>query len=63
LITDPAVVREAYHEALQDYLTAMAHGCREFDVDYRLTYLDQGYEGVLTQFLLQRIKRTKGGRR
>ena len=37
--------------------------CREFDVDYRLTYLDQGYEGVLTNFLLQRIKRTKGGRR
>jgi uncharacterized protein (DUF58 family) len=63
LITDPAVVREAYHEALQDYLASLAHGCREFDVDYRLTYLDQGYEGVLTQFLLQRIKRTKGGRR
>jgi uncharacterized protein (DUF58 family) len=63
LITDPAVVRDAYHEALHDYLTTMAHGCREFDVDYRLTYLDQGYEGVLTQFLLQRIKRTKGGRR
>jgi len=63
LITDPAVVREAYHEALHDYLTTLAHGCREFDVDYRLTYLDQGYEGTLTQFLLQRIKRTKGGRR
>jgi uncharacterized protein (DUF58 family) len=63
LITDPAVVREAYHEALRDYLTALSHGCREFDVDYRLTYLDQGYEGVLTQFLLQRLKRTKGGRR
>lgn len=63
LITDPAVVREAYREALNEYLATLTHGCREFDVDYRLTYLDQGYEGVLTQFLLQRIKRTKGGRR
>jgi hypothetical protein len=57
------VVREAYGEALQDYLTTLAHGCREFDIDYRLTYLDQGYEGVLTNFLLQRIKRKKGGGR
>jgi uncharacterized protein (DUF58 family) len=63
LITDPAVVREAYHEALQHYLAALTHGCREFDVDYRLTYLDQSPEAMLTSFLLQRIKRTKGGRR
>ena len=63
LITEPAVVREAYRDALNDYLAALAHGCREFDVDYRLNYLDQGYEGMLTNFLLQRIKRTKGGRR
>ena len=63
LITDPAVVREAYGEALNDYLTTLTYGCREFDVDYRLTYLDQGYEGVLTNFLLQRIKRKKGGGR
>jgi uncharacterized protein (DUF58 family) len=62
LITDPAVIRDAYREALEDYLTALSHGCREFDVDYRLNYIDQGYEGVLTSFLLQRIKRKKGGR-
>ena len=62
-ITDPAVVREAYREALNDYLAALSHGCREFDVDYRLNYLDQGYEELLTSFLLQRIKRMKGGRR
>jgi len=63
LITDPAVVRDAYREALNDYLNALSHGCREFDVDYRLTYLDQSFEGALTNFLLQRIKRVKGGRR
>lgn len=63
LITDPAVVREGYLAAVHEYLDALAHGCREFDVDYRLAYLDQGYEALLTHFLLQRIKRTKGGRR
>jgi hypothetical protein len=63
LITDPALVREAYREALEDYLRTLAHGCREFHVDYRLTYLDEGYEGVLTNFLLQRIKRKKGASR
>ncbi len=63
LITDPAVVRDAYREALTHYLDALGHGCREFDVDYRLAYLDQDYEGVLTNFLLQRIKRKKGGAR
>ncbi|MHA3772363.1 DUF58 domain-containing protein [Verrucomicrobiota bacterium sgz303538] len=62
LITDPAVVRDAYRDALNDYLSTLTNGCREFDVDYRLTYLDQSYEGVLTNFLLQRLKRKKGGR-
>jgi len=63
LITDPAVVRDAYRQAVEDYLNTLRHGCREFDIDYRLTYLDQSYESVLTGFLLQRIKRLKGGGR
>src|SRR5580693_6800003 len=54
LITDPAVVRDAYREALQSYMAALVHGCREFNVDYHLLYLDQSCEAVLTQFLLQR---------
>ena len=62
LITDPAVLRDAYRDAVNDYLTSLRHACREFDVDYRLTYLDESYESVLTNFLLHRIKRKKGGR-
>jgi uncharacterized protein (DUF58 family) len=60
LITDPTVLREAYREAVQDYLTAMKHGCREFDVDYHFTYLDQSAEALLTHFMLQRIRHRKG---
>lgn len=63
LITDPIVVREAYREAVENYLEALKHGCREFDIDYRLTYLDESYEAVLTSFLLQRMKRKKGAGR
>lgn len=63
LITDPAVVRDAYRTALTDYLAALSHGCREFNVDYWLNYLDEGYEEVLTSFLLQRVRRAKSGRR
>ena len=63
LITDPAVVREAYSEALRDYLAALRHGCQQFRVDYHLTYLDQAFEGVLTNFMLQRVRASrKGGR-
>ena len=63
LITDPAVVREAYLEALRDYLAALRHGCQQFRVDYHLTYLDQAFEGVLTNFMLQRVRASrKGGR-
>jgi hypothetical protein len=33
-------------------------------VDYHLTYLDQPFEGMLTNFLLKRIRHSKkGGRR
>ncbi len=62
LITDPTVLRDAYREAVQEYLRTMQHGCREFGVDYHLTYLDQSFEGLLTNFLLQRLRRKKGGR-
>src|SRR6185436_11580779 len=59
LITDPAVVREGYREALMTYLEALRHGCRQFNVDYHLTYLDQPFEGLLTNFLLKRIRHSK----
>lgn len=60
VITDPALVRDAYRESLDHFLSALLHGCREFQVDYRLNYLNDGYEGVLGDFLMERIKRMKG---
>ncbi len=63
LITDPAIVREAYREAVDEYLATLRHGCQQFQVDYHLTYLDQSFEGVLTQFMLKRIRASKKGGR
>ena len=63
LITDPAVVREAYGDALREYLAALQHGCRQFQVDYHFTYLDQPFDGVLTNFMLQRVRAAKKGGR
>jgi uncharacterized protein (DUF58 family) len=63
LITDPTVVREAYREAVHEYLTTLRHGCTQFRVDYRFSYLDQSFEGALTQFMIARIRQArKGGR-
>jgi len=63
LITDPSVVRDAYRDAVTDYLEAIRHGCQQFNVDYHLTYLDQSFEGLLTNFLLARIRQSKKGGR
>lgn len=63
LITDPTVLREAYRQGVTEYLETLQHGCRGFDVDYHMTYLDSNPEELLTNFLLQRIRRRKGSGR
>ena len=63
LITDPTVVRDAYLEAVRDYMDTLGHGCREFGVDYHKTYLHQSFEGVMGDFLLQRLRKKKGAGR
>jgi uncharacterized protein (DUF58 family) len=59
LITDPAVMAEAYREAVLDYLKIMGEGCSNLGADYHLTYLDMPVEGVLSNFLLNRIRNSK----
>jgi uncharacterized protein (DUF58 family) len=64
IITDPAVIREGYEDAFDNYLDAMQRGCREFGVDYQRVRTDQSYEQILASFLLERLRKTpgKGGR-
>ncbi|MDP6522680.1 MAG: DUF58 domain-containing protein [Kiritimatiellia bacterium] len=58
LITDPSVVREGYRRAIDDYLSDMLRGCREFNVDYQRVMTDEDYEKSLAAFLLQRMRMT-----
>lgn len=59
VITDPSVVREGYQQAVQEHLQQLREGCRQFHVDYHLTHTDESYEGVLANFMLQRLKKKK----
>ena len=60
MITDPSMIKTAYQEALDNYLLAMKKGCREFGVDYQRVLTSDGYERVLTSFLLERINKKTG---
>lgn len=57
MITDPSVIRAGYRKALDNYLSGMKQGCREVGVDYRKVFTDAGYEDVLADFLLQRMRK------
>jgi len=54
IVTDPAIIAEAYRREVAEYLETLKRGAREFDADYRLAMVSDGYEKVLASFLLQR---------
>ena len=57
LVTEPGTIQQQYHEALQQYLKDMQRGCREFNVDYRQVVTSTPYDRVLTDFLLERMRK------
>ena len=57
LITEPQTIQAQYRLAVNQYLAELQRGCREYAVDYRQAVLDIPYEKVLTDFLLERIRR------
>jgi uncharacterized protein (DUF58 family) len=60
MTTDPAVIKAGYRRELDRYLASMAHGCREFNVDYHRVFTDTDYEAALATFLLQRMTKKQG---
>ncbi len=58
LLTDPALMRNQYLACIREYLDEMKVGCRRHNVDYRLAVTSTGYEKVLSDFLLDRIRRS-----
>jgi uncharacterized protein (DUF58 family) len=56
LLTDPAAIRAAYREAVDQSLDAIARGCREHGAEYRLVRQDRAYADTLADFLIQRSR-------
>ena len=56
LLAEPAVIRHHYLEQLQEYLEALYQGCHQFNADYRRVVIDEDYEKVLADFLVERAR-------
>ncbi len=60
MVTDPGLIRSRYLRVFSDYMDSMREGCLQFNVDYRLSLTSASYEKVLTDFLLDRMRRKQG---
>ncbi len=54
LVTEPAVIRDAYLNQLNQHRDALKAGCLEFNVDFREAVTNESYEKVLADFLTER---------
>jgi uncharacterized protein (DUF58 family) len=56
LVTEPALVREEYLKQLHGSLAQLQAGCHQFRAEYREVVIDQNYERVLADFLVERAR-------
>jgi uncharacterized protein (DUF58 family) len=56
LVTEPSLIRDQYLGELNRFLARIQQGCREFKADYRRVTIDQNYERVLADFLVERAQ-------
>jgi len=57
LLAEPEIIRERYFEELNRYLEEMKNGCREFKTEYRRVVTDEGYEQIVSRFLMERSRK------
>ena len=55
VVTEPSMIRDEYLRQLRMFLESLRRGCNEFGVDYRQVVIDQDYERVLADFLVERV--------
>jgi len=58
LLAEPELARASYLEELHAYLAALKTGCREFKTEYRRIVTDENYEEAVSQFLVERGRKT-----
>lgn len=56
IFAEPNEIADRYHKALEAYQTGLREAVLESAVDYHLVSLDEGYEQVLTRFLVGRTR-------
>lgn len=57
IVAEPTTIRAEYLRSMRGYMAHLLRGCREFHVDYRRARTVQNYEDVLSEFLLERMKK------
>ena len=56
MVTEPAMVRDAYLEQFRHFQEALQRGCHECNSDYREIMTTQPFDKVLADFLIDRAK-------
>jgi uncharacterized protein (DUF58 family) len=59
MIADPASIKDRYLTEFNNYLKEFHDGCLSHNVEYHLAVPGQGAEGILSSFLLDRIRGAK----
>jgi uncharacterized protein (DUF58 family) len=63
VVTEPAMIRAEYLRCLTAHLERLRRGCNELRADYRQVRIEQSYERVLADFLVERARlRAAAGR-
>ena len=63
MVTEPAVVRDAYLREFNRHRERLRGGCLEYNADYAQVLTDEDYEPVLARFLTERAQGAVGGGR
>ena len=62
LVTEPGLIRDRYQKLIRAHLDLIKAGCHEFKADYRQVLLNQNYEKVIADFLIERARLAAAGR-
>jgi uncharacterized protein (DUF58 family) len=58
IVSEPSVIRNEYLDAINAHMERLKLGCREFHVDYRPAPTSKPYGDLLSEFLLERQRRS-----
>lgn len=56
VVAEPNLIVEEYHNALNDYLSAVESKANDAQADYRRVATDEDYEAILSDFLTNRLR-------